>query len=77
MSRDKELGEVVSAIISLVNNHYSFLVELLCVLTVMLRERGLQRSDCYCLWAMTPNCKIGGREAGAHHLVSGYDHIVI
>ena len=33
MGRDKELGEVVSAIISLVNNQYSFLVELLCVLS--------------------------------------------
>ena len=28
MSHDKEVGEVVSAIISLVNNQYSFLVEL-------------------------------------------------
>ena len=35
MSCDKEVGEVVSAIISLVNNQYSFLVELLPVLTVM------------------------------------------
>ena len=33
MSRDEEVGEVVSAIISLVNNQYSFLVELLRVLT--------------------------------------------
>ena len=32
MSRHEEVGEVVSAIISLVNNHYSFLVELLRVL---------------------------------------------
>ena len=39
MSRDKELGEVVSAIISFVNNHYSFLVELLCVLTVMFARK--------------------------------------
>ena len=29
MSRDKEVGKVVSAIISLVNTHYSCLVELL------------------------------------------------
>ena len=35
MSCDKEVGEVVSAIISLVNNQCSFLVELLPVLTVM------------------------------------------
>ena len=32
MSRDEEVGEVVSGIISLVNNQYSFLVELLRVL---------------------------------------------
>ena len=41
MSRDKELGEVVSAIISLVNNQYSFLVELLHVLTVMFVRKRL------------------------------------
>ena len=35
MSRDKKVGEVVSAIICLVNNQCSFLVELLRVLTVM------------------------------------------
>ena len=29
MSRDKEVGKVVSAIISLVNTHYSCLLELL------------------------------------------------
>ena len=33
MSRDKEVGEAVSAIISLANNQYSCLVELLGVLT--------------------------------------------
>ena len=42
MSRDKEAGEVVSAKISLVNNQYSFLVELLRVLTVMLAQKRLR-----------------------------------
>ena len=42
MSRDKEVGEVVSAIISLVNNQYSFLVELLRVLTVMFARKRLR-----------------------------------
>ena len=42
MSRDKEVGEVVSAIISLVNNQYSFLVELLRVLTVMFAQKRLR-----------------------------------
>ena len=41
MSRDKEVGQVVSAIISLVNNQYSFLVELLRVLTVMFARKRL------------------------------------
>ena len=40
MSRDKEVGQVVSAIISLVNNQYSFLVELR-VLTVMFARKRL------------------------------------
>ena len=42
MSRDKEAGEVVSAKISLVNNQYSFLVELLRVLTVMFAQKRLR-----------------------------------
>ena len=41
MSRDKEEGEVVSAIISLVNNQYSFSVELLGVLTVIFARKRL------------------------------------
>ena len=40
MSHDKEVGQVVSAIISLVNNQYSFLVELR-VLTVMFARKRL------------------------------------
>ena len=43
MSRDKEVAEVVSAIISLVNNHYSFLTELLRVVTVMFARKRLVR----------------------------------
>ena len=43
MSRDKEAGEVVSVIISLVNNQYSCLVELLDVLIGM-----LARKACHC-----------------------------
>ena len=39
MSHDKEVGEVVSAIISLVNNQYSFLVELRRVWTVMFARK--------------------------------------
>ena len=42
MSYNKEVGEVVSAIISLVNNQYSFLVELLRVLTVMFAQKRLR-----------------------------------
>ena len=43
MSRDKEVAEVVSAIFSLVNNHYSFLTELLRVVTVMFARKRLVR----------------------------------
>ena len=70
MSHDKEVGQVVSAIISLVNNQYSFLVELLYVQQWCLRERGWLRRGSYCLWALTPKCKMRRREAGAHHIVS-------
>ena len=47
MSRDKEVGEVVSAIISLVNNQYSFLVELLRITNsdVCAKEVGKDRSS--------------------------------
>ena len=41
MSRDKEVGKVVSAVIFLLNNQYSFLVELLGVLTVMFVRKRL------------------------------------
>ena len=42
MSRDKEVGEVVSVIISLVNNQYSFLVELLRALTATFARNRLR-----------------------------------
>ena len=41
MSRDKKVGEVFSAIISLVNNRYSCLVELLRVSAVMFVQKRL------------------------------------
>ena len=43
MRRDKEVGEVVSAINSFVNNQYSFLVELQSVLTAMFARKRLVR----------------------------------
>ena len=43
MSRDEEVGQVVSAIISLVNNQYCFLAELLRVVTVMFARKRLVR----------------------------------
>ena len=39
MSRHKEVGEVVSAILSLVNNQCSFIVELPRVLTMMFARK--------------------------------------
>ena len=42
MSRDNKVGEVVSAIISLVNHEYSFLADLLRVLTVMFARKRLK-----------------------------------
>ena len=42
MSHDKEVGEVVSAIISLVNNQNSFVVELLRALTLMFARTRLR-----------------------------------
>ena len=41
MSQDKEVGEVVSAIISLINYQYSLLVELLRVFKVMFARKRL------------------------------------
>ena len=41
MSHDKEVGEIFSAIISLVNNQHSCLVESLGVITVMFVQKRL------------------------------------
>ena len=49
MSRDKEVGEIVSAIISFVNNQYSFLVELLRILTVMFAQKRLVKKKLFLL----------------------------
>ena len=43
MSRDREVGEVVKAIVFLVNNQYSFLVKLLDFLTAMFAQKRLVR----------------------------------
>ena len=42
MNHDEEVAEVASVIISLVNNQYIFLVELLRVLTVMFARNRLK-----------------------------------
>ena len=42
MSRDNKVGEVVRAIVSLVNHEYSFLVDLLRVRTVMFARKRLK-----------------------------------
>ena len=59
MSRDKEEGEVVSAIISLVNNHYSCLVELLGILTVMLVRKRLLKKRLLLLMSSKSTTKNG------------------
>ena len=49
MSRDKEVGKVVSVIIASVNNPYSSLVKLLDVITGMLARKGcLSHCHFYC-----------------------------
>ena len=45
MSLNNEVSKLVSAIISLVNNQYSCLVELLGVLTVMLVEKKVGKEE--------------------------------
>ena len=71
MSRDKEVGEAVSAIIYLANNQYSCLVELLGVSTVNCSKEVGKKEGWSCLWAQTPKRKMGRREKDAHQLVSG------
>ena len=76
MSRDKEVGEVVSAIISLVNNQYSFLVELQSFLTAMFARKRLVKKTLLLL--MSSECKMqnGKKEAGTHHLVISNDGMI-
>ena len=59
MSRDKEIGEVVSAMISLVNNQYSCLVELLGVLTEMLAQKRLLKKRLLLLMGSESTTKNG------------------
>ena len=77
MIRDKEVSGVVGAIISLVNNQYSCLVKLLGVLTVMLAQKRLLKKGLLLFIGSESTTENGKREAYAHHLVSGYNHIVI
>ena len=59
MSRDKEIGEVVSAMISLVNNQYSCLVELLGVLTEMFAQKRLLKKRLLLLMGSESTTKNG------------------
>ena len=63
MSRDKEVGEVVSAIISLVNNQYSFLVELLLVLTVMFARKRLVKKRLLLVMSSDSKMQNGKKES--------------
>ena len=66
MSRNKEVVGVVSAIISLVNNQYSCLVEFLGVLTVMLARKRLVKKRPLLLMSSdskTQNGKKGSRRS--------------
>ena len=72
MSRHKELGEIVSAIIYLANNQYSFLVQLLCVLTVMFARKRFVKKRLLLL--VIYDSKMGHGRKGRRcspHLVSG------
>ena len=65
------MGEVVSAIISLVKNQYSCLVELLGVLTVTLARKTLVKKRLLLLMSSDSETQNGKREADTQHLVSG------
>ena len=45
MSHDKEVDEVVSVMIVLVNNQYSLLAELMCILTVVFAQKSLAKKS--------------------------------
>ena len=64
MSCNKEVSKVVSAIISLVNNQYSCLLELLAVLTLMLARKRMVKKRLLLLMSSdskTQNGKKGSR----------------
>ena len=63
MIRDKEVGKVASAIISLVNNQYSFLVELLRVVRVIFVRKRLVKKRLLLLMSSDSNMQNGKRES--------------
>ena len=63
MSHHKEVGEVVSAIISLVNNQYNFLFELMRVLTVIFARKRLVKKRLLLL--MSSDSKIQNGKKGS------------
>ena len=63
MSRDKEVGEVVSPIISLANNQYSCLVELLLVLIVMFARERLVKKRLLLLMSSDSKMQNGKKES--------------
>ena len=72
MSPDKEVGKVASAVISLINNQYSCLVELLDVLSVTLARKRLVKKSLSLLMSSdskTQNWKKGSRRSPPRFLV--------
>ena len=72
MNRDKEVSKVVSEIISLVKSQYSYLVELLGVLTVMLAQITLVKKRLLLFSSSdtkTQNGKKGSRRSSPHFCV--------
>ena len=72
MNSNKEVKKVVSAIISLINNYYSCLVELLGVLTVMLARKRLVKKSLLLLMSSnskTQNVKKGSKNSPLHFRV--------
>ena len=63
MSHDKEVSKVFKAIISLVKNQYSCLVELLGVLTVMLVRKRLVKKRLLLLMSSNSKMQNGKKES--------------
>ena len=63
MSRDKEVSEVVCKIISLVNNQYNYLVQLLGVLTMTLAQKRLLKKRLLLLMSSKSTTKNGKKES--------------